>query len=124
LGDFTSLAAHFLHAHVDFIVLLLKSAGYTYCLIAVDHFTSWPEVIPNPDITAEDVARALLTGWISRFGCLQTITTDQGCQIEPQLFHFLAKLSGIQLSWTTAHHPTANGLVEHFHQVLKAPMKL
>ncbi|PNF15599.1 hypothetical protein B7P43_G15977, partial [Cryptotermes secundus] len=71
-------------------------------------------------ITADTVARALLTGWISRFGCPQTITTDQGRQFESQLFHSLAKLCGIQLSRTTAHHPAANGLVERFHRTLKA----
>jgi transposase InsO family protein len=29
-------------------------------------------------------------------------------------------MCGIQLSQMTAHHPTANGLVERFHQTLKA----
>jgi transposase InsO family protein len=91
---------------------------------AVDRFTCWLEVISILDITADSVGRALLTGWISHFGCPQTINTDQGCQFESQLFDFLAELCGVQLSWTTAHHPTANGLMEHFHQALKAPMKL
>jgi hypothetical protein len=96
------------------------SAGYTYCLTAVDRFTRWPEAVPIPDITADTVARVLLTGWISRFGCPQTITTDQGHQFEPQLFNSLARLCDIQLSRTTAHHPASNGLVERFHRTLKA----
>jgi cleavage and polyadenylation specificity factor subunit 1 len=96
------------------------SAGYTYCLTAVDRFTRWPEVVPIPNITADTVACALLTSWTSRFGCPQTITTDQGRQFESQLFKSLAKLCGIQLSRTTAHHPAANGLVERFHRTLKA----
>jgi transposase InsO family protein len=50
----------------------------------------------------------------------QTITTDQGRQFESQLFHSLARLCGIQLSRTIAHHPAANGLVERFHRPLKA----
>jgi cleavage and polyadenylation specificity factor subunit 1 len=66
------------------------------------------------------VARALVAGWISRFGCPQTITTDQGRQFESHPFRSLARLCGIQLSRTTAHHPAANGLVERFHRTLKA----
>jgi cleavage and polyadenylation specificity factor subunit 1 len=96
------------------------SAGYTYCLTAVDRFTRWPEAIPITDITADIVARALLTGWMSRFRCSQTITTDQGRHFESQLFHSLARLCGIQLSRTTTHHPAANGLVERFHRTMKA----
>jgi transposase InsO family protein len=96
------------------------SAGYTFCLTAVDRFSHWPEVVPILDITANTAAHALLTGWISRSSCPQTITTDQGHQIESQLFQSLARLCGIQLSWMTTHHLTANGLVKCFRRTLKA----
>jgi cleavage and polyadenylation specificity factor subunit 1 len=106
--------------HIDLVAPLPTSAGYTYCLTAVDHFTCWSEVIPILNITADTVVCALLTGWISRFGCPQTITTDQGWQFESQLFQSLAKMCGIQLSRTTAHHPAVKGLMERFHRTLKA----
>jgi hypothetical protein len=32
----------------------------------------------------------------------------------------MAKLCGIQVSRTATHHPVANGLVERYHQTLKA----
>jgi cleavage and polyadenylation specificity factor subunit 1 len=68
LGDFTPPAARFLHVHIDLVGPLLTSAGYTYCLSAVDRFTRCLEVVRIPDIIADTISRALLTCWISRFG--------------------------------------------------------
>jgi cleavage and polyadenylation specificity factor subunit 1 len=120
LGDFTPPVARFLHVHIDLVGTLPTSAGYTYWLTAVDCFVHWLEVVPIPNITANTVARALLTVWIFRFGCPQTITTDQGHQFETQLFQSLVRLCGVQLSWTIAHHATTNGHAECFHRTLKA----
>jgi hypothetical protein len=86
----------------------------------VDRFTRWLEAILTPDITSQTLPCALLSGWISRFGCPQSITTGQGRQFESQLFHDLAKLCGIQLCRTTPHHPATNGLVECLHRTIKA----
>jgi hypothetical protein len=109
LGDFTPTAARFLHVRI-YLVGPLPTACCTYCLTAVDRFNRRSEVVPIPDITADTVARALLTSCICRFGCLQTITTDQERQFESKLCQSLARLCGIQLSRTTTHHPAAKGL--------------
>jgi hypothetical protein len=98
LVDYTPQAARFLYVHIDLVGPLPTSTGHTYCLTAVVGFTRWPEVAPFPDIAADTVAHSILTGWISHFGCPQTITTDQGRQFESQLFQSLARLCGIQLA--------------------------
>ena len=121
-GDFPLPAVRFSHIHVDLVGPLPSSAGYQYCLTAIDRFTRWPEAIPISDITAETISRALLSGCISRFGCPLTITTDQGRQFESQLFRSLSSLCGFYVSRTTPHHPASNGMVERFHRSMKVAL--
>ena len=89
VGDFTLPPARFLHIHLDLVGPLISSAGFQYCLTVVDRFTRWPETFPFLDITAETVSGAMLSDWIARFGCFQTITTDQGREFESHFFHSL-----------------------------------
>jgi cleavage and polyadenylation specificity factor subunit 1 len=116
VGDLTLPAARFLHVHVDLMgPFQHQQATHTASLQLTASRTG------KKPSSADTVACALLTGWISRFGSLQTITTtNQGRQFESQLFHSLGKLFEIQLSRTTAYHPAANRFVECFHRTLKA----
>lgn len=123
LGTFALPDARFSHLHIDLIGPLPPSEGKVYCLTILDRYTRWPEVVPITEITAEAVCRALFNGWISRFGCPATITTDQGRQFESALFKEMISMLGTNRIRTTSFHPIANGFVERFHRVLKSALK-
>lgn len=119
LGTFNLPRARFAFIHVDIVGPLPLCRGFRYCFTTVDRFTRWPEVVPMADMTADSVARALLS-WVARFGCPTDIVTDRGQQFESELFRALGQTIGYKHRRTTAYHPACNGLVERFHRQLKA----
>jgi len=86
----------------------------------IDRFTRWPEAVPLSNITAETIATAFWTHWISRFGSPKSITTDQGTQFESAVFKHLANLVGSKHIHTTVYHPQSNGLIERWHRSFKS----
>lgn len=113
----------FHHLHIDIVGPLTTSEhGYRYLLTMIDRTTRWPEAIPIQEITSEKVSKVVYEAWITRFGCPQTLTTDQGRQFESQLFRALTNLLGAEKTRTTAYHPQSNGIVERWHRSLKAAL--
>ncbi|GFY34526.1 transposon Tf2-6 polyprotein [Trichonephila clavipes] len=79
-----------------------------------------PEVIPTEDMLAKTTARALLNGWISRFGTPVTITNDQGTNFESSLMRDLTNMMGSHRIHSASYHPQSNGMIERFHRHLKS----
>jgi len=90
-------------------------AVYIFLHACIDRFTWWPEAIPISGSTAETVAHALLTCWISRFG---VSSTDRGQQSESSLWTQLMQLLGSHRIRTISYHPIANELVEQLTKVI------
>ncbi|GFW60927.1 hypothetical protein TNCV_4871381 [Trichonephila clavipes] len=120
LSTFALPNARFAHIHIDYIGRYPPSKGYKYCLIIIDRYTRWPEVIPTEDMLAGTTARALLNGWISRFGTPVTITTDQGTIFESSLMRELTNMMGSYRIHSASYHPQSNGMIERFHRHLKS----
>lgn len=122
VGQMPLPTARFQHLHVDLVSPLPMSQGFQHVMTVIDCFTRWPEVIPVTDTMAETCALALLHHWVARFGVPCNIMSDRGCQFTSKLWAKLASLLGVKLSATTAYHPQSNGMVERFHQQLKASL--
>ncbi|KMQ86114.1 retrovirus-like pol polyprotein [Lasius niger] len=112
----------FKQIHLDLIGPLPLTNNFRYCLTMVDRYTRWPEAAPLTEATAEAVAEAFYTTWISRFGAPQIITTDQGTQFESELFRILTHLIGCKRTRTSPYHPASNGMLERWHRTLKTAL--
>ncbi len=91
--------------------------GNKYIIVMTDCFTKYANAYPVPEQTAERVALAVLD-WVSHFGVMKIIHTDQGRQFESVLFQKLCQLLNIAKTRTTAFNPSSDGGVERFNRTL------
>ena len=123
VGSLPTPERKFSFVHIDITGPLPRSRGFTHLLTIVDRTTRWPEALPLDSTKTEDVARAFISGWISRYGIPLDVTSDRGCQFTSNLWNCIAKSLGSQLHRTTSFHPSSNGLAERWHRSVKASLK-
>ena len=122
LGQFSQPTRRFGHIHVDVVGPLPISEGNRYLFTIIDRSTRWPEAVPMEETSTMSCANALLNSWVSRFGLPEQMTSDRGSVFTSDIWSSLAKLLGVNLHYTTAYHPQANGMVERWHRTLKASL--
>ena len=113
----------FSHMHVDLVSALPFSEGFIHLFMVIDRTTSRAEAIPFQSMSAATCARALIRGWIARFGVVAAMTSDRGAQFTSSLWATFCTLLGIQHVQTTAFHPEGHRLVEQFHCCLKDALR-
>nr|XP_054594838.1 uncharacterized protein LOC129162695 [Nothobranchius furzeri] len=97
-------------------------AGNCFILVICDYSTRYPEAFPLRNITAKQVAYALLQ-LFSRVGIPAEILTDQGTNFLSNTLKQIYRLLGIKGIRTTPYHPQTDGLVERYNRTLKSMLK-
>jgi Integrase zinc binding domain/Integrase core domain len=92
---------HFAHLHIDLVGPLPLSRGCQYLFTIIDRTTRWPEAIPMAATAVADCARALVEGWISRYGLPAVLMSDRGPQFTSAIWAALCSWFNVQHNITT-----------------------
>jgi IS30 family transposase len=95
-GQIANPTQRFSHLHIDLVGPLPTSRdGYTHLFTVIDRSTRWAEAIPLRSTSAASCADALVSGWVSRFGVPEQVTSDQGRQFCSSVWDALSRQLGI-----------------------------
>ncbi len=92
-------------------------------LIMMDAHTKWPEVFDMKNITTTAEVKEKLMEFISRWGIMEQIVTDNGRQFVSDDFEKFCKINGIKHTTSAVYHPRSNGEAERFVRTFKTAMK-
>ena len=93
--------------------------GYRYIVVAIDHFTKWPEARALAEADAQSITRFIYEDIICRHGVPAILSSDQGTEFVNEMITALTNVYKISHIKTTAYHPQGNGQVERTNQTLK-----
>ena len=94
------------------------SNGYKYICTCVDAFSRYLVASPIRDKSAQSVARVLVRDVIARFGCFQSLVTDNGKEFQNDVIHHICQLLNIDQLRITSYRPSGNGRCEIINKTL------
>ena len=109
--------------HVDFTSIemaleLNRLPRVTNVLVFPDHFKKHIMAYVTPDQTAKTVTKFLYQGYISIYGTLARLLSDQDANFMSSIIDEMCNLLGMKKLWTMPYHPQTNGQVERSHQTI------
>jgi len=84
----------------------------------MDNFSKFVEAVSLPNQEACTVAKALVETVVVRYGVPLQILTDQGTNLDGNVFKEMCRLLEVDKLRTSSYHPQCNGLIERFHRTL------
>ena len=105
---------------IDLMEALPRANGYHAILVIVCRFTMNAEAIPLRSTKVENIAKAILNTYISRYSVPTVIFSDRGGNVETaHVIKALYKLMGITKEATTSYRPSEDGGVERLNSTIK-----
>uniref|UniRef100_A0A803JWE8 Gypsy retrotransposon integrase-like protein 1 n=1 Tax=Xenopus tropicalis TaxID=8364 RepID=A0A803JWE8_XENTR len=106
---------------MDFIVDLLKSAGFNTIMVVVDGLTKMAHFIPLSGLpSAATTAEVFIREIFRLHGLPKVVISDRGSQFTSRFWRSLCQGSlGIQTCFSTAFHPQTNRQTERTNQTLE-----
>ena len=95
-----------------------SSSGHEWLLVVSDHFTKFAQAFPVRNTSAETLAKKMMDEYICRFGCFESLHSDQGANVDGAVFQGLCDLIGAAKTRTTPYHPQGDGQVERLNKSL------
>lgn len=115
----------FTHWSVDFAGPFPPDAatGHRYIVVAVEWITRWAEAEVVADATAATAADFIYTRIITRYGCVESIQSDNGPHFINDIIRHLTGTLGVRHRLSTPYYPQSNGKVERVIGSLKSMLK-
>lgn len=106
--------------HIDlFGPLTVSGGGKRMVMVMTDAFTKYVELVALKSKCAEEVAKAIMDTWITRYSTPKEILTDGGKEFANNLMKCLCKELSILHRVASPYHPDTNASAEVFNRTMK-----